>query len=370
MQFPGDDFDGIRLGSRPGEYEGEDSFGAYASQELDDDLEDSIYGDPELGQFEDNRSHRGHAVTALNSLDGVGRFVLPHAHFDKVKGRARISYCDHLDIAQDSKHDISFDPKKYQLFDGSIDEFLKHDRRHQAIDNKKNQYYEAYEPLRQNIAVVRNALYTHYFPDGEYNPSDPNDVKKRAKIHQIGREIGHELKWQSRMQWVYNMVTLNFSEKDFCIKRFGQYGQEHYGAQKIYQKLYDKQESFSWNPIHWLMGRASKKDWGLPHPEQSPFCEQDMREAIYNENRDEEMGIEDCSPTLCSAALETEGIAAKIKTGLATENIQAMDGQQREESVELGREILRKLRHVMAGRSERMHEGLDHKSQDLERAQR
>lgn len=363
-----EEYDGLRLGSRPGEYEGEDSFGAWASQDLEDDIEDTVHGNSELNQFEDNRSHRGHAVKSLNSLDGVGRFVLPHAHFDSVKGQPRISYCDHLDIAQDRKNDISFNPRQYKLFDWEIADFLQDDRRHQAIDNPKNQYYEAYAPLRQNIAVVRNAIYTHYFPDGEYNPSDPSDVAKRAKIHQMARKIGHELKWQSRMQWLYNMGTFNFSEKDFCIKRFGQYGQEHFGAQKIYQMLYNKQESLSWNPIHWLMGRANRHDWGLPHPEESPFCQQDMREAIYNDNRNEEMGIEDCGPTLCNTALDTEGIAAKLKTGITTENIQAMDYDQREESIELGREILRKLRDVCAGRSERMHEGKDHQQLDLERA--
>lgn len=363
------DYDGLVLGTTRGAPgAGEDSAFDYAAGsdiDFDDHVEDELY---EPRQFDDNRSHRGHAVSSLNSLDGVGRFVLPHAQYDEIKGRKRISYCDHLDIVRDRKHKIDFNPLKYQIFDGAISEELARSRRHNAIENPNNQYYEAYGPLRQNLAVLRNALYANYFPDGEYNPEDPKDREKRAKIHDIARKIGNELKWQSRFQRIYNLVTFNFSERDFCIKRFGKYGQEHFGAQKLYEKLYKEQEKLSLNPIHWMMGRATRHDWGLPHPEESPFCQKDMREATYNDHRDEEMGVSDCAPTLCSAAMDVQGIAAKLKTGAMTAGVAQMSFDQREESIALGREILEKLRKMCAGRSQRMREGIDHQSLDLERA--
>ncbi len=365
--YDGSDYDGIRLGSRPGEFEGEDSFGAYASQELDDDFGDAFHDDEEL-QLEENRTYRGGVVKSANLSDDIGDMKIPEAMLDHITGEKRISYSSHANLVRDKAHNLSYDANKYKLFDWEISDYLKDDRRHEAIDNASNQYYKAYEPLRQNVAILRNALYTQYFPDGEYNASDPNDVAKVIKIKEISQKIGHELKWQSRFQWVYNVATLNFSESDLSIKRFGKYGEKDSGAQDLYKMLYNKQESLNLNPIKWMMGKANRYDWELPPPEESVFSQRDMKQIEFNDEREGEMGIENCGPTLCMKALATEGIAAKLKTGLVTENIQAMNGEQREESVELGREILRKLRDITASRSKRVHEGVDHKRQDLERA--
>lgn len=343
-------------------------YSAGADIDYEDMAEDTYGRWDELDEFEANRIAQGRALSSLYSLDGVGRFVLPRAHFDHTKQRPYISYSDHLAIYRDYKHKINYNPVQYKVFDGIIDEQLKESRRHDGMTNRKNQYYEAYEPLRQNIAVLRNALYTIYFPDGEYNPDDPRDRESRAKITQIARKVAHDLKWQSRIQWLFNTLTLNLSENETCIKRFGKYGQEHIGAERLYEMLYREQEGLSYNPIKWLMGKPQRRDWGLPHPEESPFCQKDMREAIYNDNRDVELGILDCSQELCDNALDIEGVAAKLKNTLPQNSVAQMNEAQREESVELAREILRRLRDLAGARSERAHEGMDHRRQDLERA--
>ncbi len=361
-------YNGIILGTRPGEVEGEDSFGAYASQEISDDIESEFSIRSETRQFEDNREFRSGAVATLKTLEGVGNFVLPKAHYDNIQERPRISYSDHLSIYSDNKHRINFNPKEYPLFDKIISDELQKSRRHNAIENPRNQYYNAYEPLRQNLAVLRNAIYTQFFPDGEYNAKDPADKAKVVCIQQIAQEIAKELKRESRVNRLWNILTLNFSEDDFCTKRFGKYGLEHYGAQKLYEKIYAKQETVSINPFKWMQGSANKYDWGLSHPEFSPFCAQDMREAVFNDNRNETLEIENCAPRLSQEAVGTQQIAELLKSGEPMENISRMSVEKRKESVELGEEILRRLRDICAGKSDRAHSGAEHKVQDVQRA--
>lgn len=361
-----DEYKGMILGTRPGDDPNEPGydFGADALKDYEDDMEEV----DEITQIEENRLYHGRVDSSLNSIDGVGHVEKIHAHFDKAKGRYVTSYSDHLDVYLDKRSKLGYDPQQYQIFDGVINDYLKDSRRHDGINNPNNQFYNGYEPLRQNIAILRMSLYSVYFPDGEYNPSDPKDKAKIAKIQQISRKIGHELKWQSRWRFVVNMLTFNFSDNNISSKRFGKYGEEHFGAQKMYEMLYREQDKMSWNPIKWIMGTANKRDWGLPHPEMSPFCKQDMHEAVYNDNRDEELGIARAAPKLGEEAINIETIAAKLKSGIAMGTVAQMNGAKREESVELGREILRRLREISFGRSERALDGLNSERLDLEHA--
>ncbi|MDG1286858.1 MAG: hypothetical protein P8P30_04760 [Rickettsiales bacterium] len=357
-----DGYDGLILGTKPGDIPGETSFGTDASQDYDDDIEDS------LDRRVSRNTHRGHVRSSMNSTDGIGRFILPKAHRDAATGTARISYNDHLDIYRDQKQNISYNPIQYKLFDGEIADQLGRSNRHNGLNKSKHQYYEAYEPVRQNVAVLRNALYTVYFPDGEYDANDPKDRAKAVKINQIGRKLAHKMKWETRWQLVKNVLTLGMAGESHASKHFGRFGEEHFGAQAMYDMLYRDQESFSLNPFRWIQGKTHSRDWDLPHPEDSPFSDRDMHEAMQDERRDDRMGLHRSGPELCGEALEIEGIAAALKAGAAPRGVVQMSQEKRSESVELGREILRKLKEINAGRSDRAHDGLGTEREDIERA--
>ncbi len=365
MPYDGHDkrYDGLILGTKPGDVPGETSFGAEASQDYDDDIEDYYHQDNQ------KNSHRGHARSSTNSMDGIGRFILPQAHRDAATGGARISYNDHLDIYRDHKYKIAYNPVQYKLFDGEIDRELSQSRRHNGLNKSKHQYYEAYEPVRQNIAVLRNALYTVHFPDGEYDPQDPQDRMKAVKINQMARKLAHKMKWETRWNWVKNVLSLGMAGGTASESHFGRFGEEHFGAQAMYEMLYREQESFTLNPFRWITGKTHSRDWDLPHPEDSPFSDRDMTEAMQEERRDERMQLHHSGHALANEALEIEGIAAALKATKAPSGLVQMTQQKREESVELGREILRKLKEINAGRSDRAHDGLDTEREDIERSQ-
>jgi hypothetical protein len=364
-----DDYDGIRLGSRPGDYEGETSFSADASRDYEDEAEEAY-------EFGNKRADRGRSLRKVDAGKGIGKFIIPNGHYDKRFDRAHIDYCDHRQAVTSNRGDLKFDIRSHKAFDGTIfDEisepllpWLGDSRRHNGLINSSNEKYESYSHFRNNVETLRNALMSMKFPDGEFNENDPNDQQAVVHVNQMARKLANQLKWESRMQWWANTLTLNFAANRDGSKRFGRFGEEHLGTRHMYDYLYKVQEKPSMNPFSWLRGKATQYDWSLPHPEESPFSDLDMSEAFDNDQRNVELVVDHAGPQLGEIAMETEVIAAKLKNPGAFQSVSQMSQPQREESVELGREILRQLRNICAGRSDRKREGQDHTDLDLERA--
>ena len=368
-----DHSDELILGSRPGEYldengqPSEESFSGYADIDEDFDLdEDQYLGDKEGPLSSDHVTHPG--GIGGDGGRGVGHIPLIPKTLNPKTGIPRPMYVDLWHYYQNKRHTCTFDPTSYS-FDKNIREalkspllpFMKPSKYHDAIDNPEAQDYEAYKPIADNIAMVRMAVYSHYFPEGPDSPKAPATLKK---INDISRTIAQEMKWQARWSRVVSIVTLGMVNKGSkTVDRFGKYGDPHHGAKSIYEMLYKSQEQTSLNPIKWMMGQATKEDWGLPSPEDWSFSQNDMQAIIAKETGDTERGIENTGHALANMSVQIESIASQ--TGL--NGVAQMDRPQRAEAVEHARDILRRLRELQPGSSERVQDARDKQSDDLER---
>ena len=301
-------------------------------------------------------------------------------HFDPHYGQYRFSYEDcHLEGENNAKK--AFSKSKHPKFDGIFCEylkspllpFMKDSHYHDGLSRAKNDYHGQYQDLRINIRDFRIGLEAIAYPDGQRDEGDKNDDRKAAQIEEMAQVMASELKWEARWRRVVNFCTLNFSDEDIAEKRFGDYAKLHFGARAMYKKLYEIQEKPA-GPLGWLGGRATKYNWDLPHPDdpRCPFTERDIREVAYHEERDVEIGVglEQSAQILMQDGVEAERVAGWLKpenAQMLTEGVAQMHPEQREESVELAREILRKLRKVCSERAELAGEVRIHEREDMER---
>ncbi len=86
-----------------------------------------------------------------------------------------------------------FSPNVYSAFDN---QFAIH-ADFPAITDQAYDYpgagpdsYSYWKPLRTNLAIVRNLIYSQYFPDGEFNPNDKKDQAARQRIEVMAQELG------------------------------------------------------------------------------------------------------------------------------------------------------------------------------------
>lgn len=313
--------------------------------------------------YETNRAHQAHTTTVSSGQGGKEKIVRIDPHFDETRGKFVVTYMDHYGRLYNDRRedDYFFSAKQFPSFDAIIVDYLKDSKRHGGMYDKQNKHYEAMTPMRDNLAVMRNVIYNMYFPQGSF---DSGDKEKQIHLRKMSEKLGHKLKWKARWNRLYNIATLQFfSDKDIANKRFGDYADPHIGAALLYKELYEMQEKPSLNPFNWLKGRASRYDWQLPPPEESPFSEKDINEALFNDQRDKDIGLEDAPTELLSNGRDVQEIAMSIGS-----SVERLTNDQREESVQHGREILRRLKELAAGRSDRAVEGVGSRREDLDQS--
>lgn len=294
--------------------------------------------------------------------NGVGTFVMPW------KGR-HATYNDHLTIQRDTTYPIYFEPNKYSLFDGIIAKWLDDMNLHNGLKNPNDEFYAAYEPLRQNIAMTRSVIYTHFFPDGEYNPSDPRDAAKKEMLEKMGRALGSKLKWEAIGHRIVNFFRFN-DAKD-AHQQFGRFGVEHLGAAEMYKFLQEYQQRFTWDPTRWLQGKFTKADWHLPPIEQSPFRQEFMQKFHHQEYRTRQLGIDSPARQLVAKGMLMEDIAVQLKQAHTySRNVPDMPEEKVTESVLLAHHILDSLKDMDFASDERIRENVNETREHLEEGYR
>lgn len=114
----------------------------------------------------------------------AGRFVLPKEGFN--------NFASHLQLVQQGdKIDIHFDPAVYPIFDAII---VANANRPDIFDPSHPRYAH-YQPLRDNLAVLRNVLMSDYYTrdkDKEFSVDDERYLPNLAEIaHDIGGALNH-----------------------------------------------------------------------------------------------------------------------------------------------------------------------------------
>jgi hypothetical protein len=320
------------------------------------DFEDRIQMARDRERLAEKRARYAASLSRRETISGeypdVGRFIIPSA------GPAA-RYRDHWLIYESSKDKIEFNANKYTLFDGAIVDILQQAKgpffqgyRHEALFNPRHKHSKHYEAMRQNIAILRNAIYSELFDDGEFDPNDPSDRKKMEHIREMGRYLGHELLAISDnaarkaffVNFIPNLLTLGlygmFKGPKTAEDYFGTIAVPHQGAQELYKTLERAQQGINLNPFR--TGPAKPRyAWNLDPLHLSPFRDLEIRQAEANDVYDRYLGLPDPAGKLYTQAVELEQRAANL---WRVENMAPPDLRT---SVNLAHLILDKLKNTI-----------------------
>lgn len=285
---------------------------------------------------------------------GVGKFVLP----------AENTFAAHHELVEHGPTELHFSPSAYPAFDKIIAATCNQP----ALYDHSNKHYAEFEGMRNNIAVVRNFLFSRMFNDGSFDPGDERCI---PLIQEMAKEIGESLKHDS---WIGRVTAPAINMKLANI--------EGEGAAEMYRHLLSRQRPKT--TLNWLNSqflsffRQPLRQWNLPALEQSPFSEANLyappphtplsqeqladtikRAAEFAVERGAapapvtvENAPEEMAPYLKAAQTLLQMVDTLDKKVDRLEQIDAMEVAPKEESVRIGIEILRKLRNLEFQRPE------------------
>lgn len=283
-------------------------------------------------QFLQNRQRREEQLAAEAAAQdlvqahfnpGTGKFVSPQ--FNILEAHQR--------LVSEPRYELTFSPRNYPDFDAIVAEKAEVP----GLSDKDHPDYERYAPLRRNIAVVRNVVLNSLFPDGKFNEDDKNDAIKLEMVPVIAENMGESLKYGKfwlRRPWT---VHVNIDEANV----------DGAGAAKLYEGLLKVQNGFSIYNVRGMLPGHDNTDWGLPPVVDTPFSPANMAAHLPKgayltaEKGDEPQEIRDelrTATALMNAADTVDHNAKRLRS------VDTLEKPVLDESVELGREILRKLR--------------------------
>lgn len=251
-------------------------------------------------------------------VPGFGKYMVPKHN----------TLNEHYQLVYDRSNELDFWPKENEGFDGIISQiFLA-----PAFLHTNHPKYFDYEPLRDNIATVRNYVFQQLLSGVDLN--DENALKFALwKSHQMSREIGMAL----RRDTIFRAPgSLRLDVKE-CSKP----GE---GAAKIYELLLEHQgrKRLFW-PLSVIFDREYD-EWGLPPIEQSPFSKENVRQFCmqYAPPPEPTVASEPIS-SLAGHELAVIG-AALTASAFSTQRVEKLPRPVKDRAVELARDILNKLR--------------------------
>ena len=197
-----------------------------------------------------------HPDYSIKEASGVGRYVIP-----RLPGWTPL-----LKILRDKSVDIDFSLSLYPAFDSIVADNFNGTQLFDPLDEE----YESYQPLRDNLAAVRNFLLQHYF---EHPPQGMSQAKVRQALEQIAEFVGDGLH--------NNYHFLNVVPNHNPLKPFISLSEANKpngrGAQYIYEKILEMQRHSNWTRPFWavvaLFGGAQPFDWMVPPAHTTPFTD-------------------------------------------------------------------------------------------------
>lgn len=198
----------------------------------------------------------------------VGRWLVPKqntldAHFAMVRNR---------------QLDIDFSPANYPGFDQIFTE--KYEGK--GFFDPEHANFPKYEPLRDNLATVRNYILTQYFPD-----DGTQDPKRAAQLKEIAEFLAEGL---NNDKSYFGFMPAHNPFKPFIDVKLAS-APNGEGARYLYSKILEMQRQSNWSrpfdKITELFGGTPSGGWGLPRLEDSIFS----LDAPQIDNDDEQKDI-------------------------------------------------------------------------------
>ena len=151
------------------------------------------------------------------ALPVLGSFSIPNEN----------TYAAHRQLVESGERDISFSTEKYKQFDGVL--AMCYDNA--AAMNPKHRDYAKPQNVafRQEIAILRNAVYAQVFPEGSTENPTPEQIQK---VTTIANMVGNALQ-RGKRPWPLRMFGDNIS--------FNTVSEPGEGAQAMYALLEDIQ---------------------------------------------------------------------------------------------------------------------------------
>lgn len=306
-----------------------------------DDYED--YMDYRLFEMRNRRANaqamRTQGVRDTHFIHNVGKYATPSSNTWEAYSNT-VRACS-----------MHFDPEGY-CFDKAVAKAAKN----RALSDPSARYYADYEPLRHNIAVIRNFVLNNEYGE-EVDAREAQDDQKFAHIVQIGHTIGQML-FRGNNPLMSNPFAARISPKDSNV--------EYDGAVEIYQKLLSAQ-SFNKliTPLSYI-GQIDKKQhvdwaWRLPPIELTPFGKMNyyappptdsraasdtlMDQAAATSAMQANALREEMAETLAMDAVGT----AFAHTATSYNSVENLAQPIKLQAIEIAREILEKLKIQFSG---------------------
>lgn len=191
-------------------------------------------------------------VSDAKFVNGLGKFMVP------IEG----SLTNHYRLIYDRSNELDFWPQQSPAFDGLVAQtFLD-----PAFSRSTHPKYFDYEPLRDNIATVRN--YALQVALDGVDTSDPKQIDSAArKMEQMGREIGVALQRDSLFR--------RPGSDHIDVAKASIPGE---GAAEIYALLAKKQSKNKVLHSAKALFGYDFSEWNLPPIENSPFSKHHIEE--------------------------------------------------------------------------------------------
>jgi hypothetical protein len=239
---------------------------------------------------------------------------------------------------------LEFNPSQ-----SSFDEILALHADRPAYFDPNHRDYEKYEGLRTNIAVVRNFLLNHFFPDGTVD-DDKKDIQNVKHIQWIAGELGDMLARGSSLFHNYAKPSVNPLKAN----------EEGVGAAMMYDKLRGMEilEGLLapvYVPLNLIRGTMNRH-WNLPDIEATPFHEHNLTAPFIPDTTSSSLmaaGNMAGSPQQQEALFQLQGVASGSFSELGESMLHASSGYVSVEelqqpvkirAIELAQDILDKLR--------------------------
>lgn len=242
---------------------------------------------------------------------------------------------------------MHFDSENY-IFDKAVGRTSGN----RAIYDPAARHYPDYEPLRHNLAVLRNFVLNHIYGE-EIDQKEAQDKQKYSYVVQIGKEIGEMLR-RGTNPLFSNPFAARISPQDANV--------EYDGAVEIYKKLISAQKTNRLlAPLDYLMYIGSKnyvdQAWKLPPIELTPFGKLNFYAPPPTDS------IAASDPLLASDALlrdemvrkemantlAMDALGTSFTHSLGFNSVESLAQPIKIQAIEIAREILEKLKIQFQG---------------------
>lgn len=284
-------------------------------------------------QMEALRQTRIHSVRDTHFVHDVGKYATPSSNTWEAYS-STVRACE-----------LHFDPETY-VFDKAIADAS----RNRAICDPSARHYTDYEPLRHNLAVLRNFVLNHIYGE-EIDAREARDDRKFSFVQQIGEALGNML-FRGNNPLMANPFAPRITPRDANV--------EYDGAVAMYAKLLETQRNNTLlAPLRFIgelhLRNPAGRRWNLPPSALTPFGKLNyfappptdaLMEAPPAEEALQQQAMQE--ETVRTLTMDAVGTAFTNVAGQYN-SIDSLSQPVKLQAIEIAREILEKLKLQFSG---------------------